>query len=174
MRCKTILLCITLFAIINWKGNVALAQTDNEGEPLMIEKGNVVKVDYTLTVDGEVIDSSKGNDPLEVTVGSGQVITGFDNALIGMKLNEKKSVQIAPEEAYGPVNDQAFTDVPKDMLPPHITPEVGMLLSVGSPDGRSQQARISEIKEDVIVLDFNHPLAGKALNFDIEVVEIEK
>lgn len=140
-----------------------------------VKKDDTVKVHYkgTLTT-GEVFDSSEGREPLEFQVGSGQMIPGFDKAIVDMKLNEKKTIEIPASEAYGEPKEELFQEVPKDQLPQEIKPEVGMALAAQLPDGRQQQLIISEVKEDTIVVDANHPLAGKDLVFEVEVVEIKE
>ncbi|MEW6109704.1 MAG: peptidylprolyl isomerase [Nitrospirota bacterium] len=147
-------------------------KTKKEGA-IMVTEGKTVKVIYTLKVDGKVIDSSNGRKPLEFKAGSRQLIPGFEKAVIGMKVGEKKSFKVSPEEGYGPVDAKAMHDIPKNQLPPDIKPSAGMVLSAQSKDGRRIPVRIAEVKKDVVVVDFNHPLAGKTLNFDIEVVEIK-
>lgn len=139
----------------------------------MVEKGDVIKIDYTLTVEGETVDTSEGREPLEITVGSGQVIPGFEKELIGMKEGEEKSFTVAPDQGYGAVSEEAFVEIPKEKLASDVEPEVGMVLTVGSPDGRTHRAKIHEVKEETLVLDFNHPLAGKQLDFDVKVVNVK-
>jgi len=138
-----------------------------------VAEGSTVKVNYTLTVDGKVVDSSKGHEPLEFKVGSHQVIPGFEKAVLGMKVGEKKAFTVSPEEGYGPVNPKAFQEIPRKQLPSDITPKAGMTLMAHGKDNRPVPVRIKEVKGDVVVMDFNHPLAGKTLKFDIEVVEIK-
>lgn len=138
-----------------------------------VSEGKTVKVHYTLTVDGQVVDSSKGSEPLQFKAGEHKVIPGFEKAVMGMQVGEKKSFQVSPEEAYGPENPNAFQNVPKKQLPSNITPEKGMTLSTQSKDGKRINVRIHEVKKDVVVMNFNHPLAGKTLDFDIEVMEIQ-
>jgi FKBP-type peptidyl-prolyl cis-trans isomerase 2 len=137
-----------------------------------VTDGKTVKIHYTLTVEGKVIDSSKGRDPLKFTAGSGQLIPGFEKALQGMQVGDKKTFQVSPEEGYGSVNPEAFREIPKDQLPPEIKPEVGMTLYTKSMSGQSMPVQVMEVKEDVVVMNFNHPLAGKTLNFDVEIMEI--
>jgi FKBP-type peptidyl-prolyl cis-trans isomerase SlpA len=138
----------------------------------MVQDGSKIKVHYTLTVEGSTVDSSEGKAPLEVTVGQDQLISGFENAMMGMKQGEKKSFTVSPEEGYGPENLEAFKEVPKSQLPEDITPEVGMTLYAKASNGQQIPLNISDVKEDVIIVNMNHPLAGKTLNFDIEIVEI--
>lgn len=138
-----------------------------------VKKDDTVKVHYTGKLnDGQVFDSSVGREPLEFKVGAGMMIPGFEKGVLDMELNEKKTISIKPEDAYGEVRDDLFQEIPKDQLPEEIKPEVGMGLAATMPDGRQQQLRVSEVKDDSIVVDANHPLAGKELNFEIEVVEI--
>jgi FKBP-type peptidyl-prolyl cis-trans isomerase SlpA len=139
-----------------------------------VKENNTVKVHYTGKLsDGQVFDSSEGKEPLEFTLGKGQIIPGFEKGLIDMKLNEKKTITIAKEEAYGDINDNLKQEVKKTELPEDIKPEVGMGLVSKSPDGQEMNLLVVEVKEESIVIDGNHPLAGKDLIFDLEVVEIK-
>jgi peptidylprolyl isomerase len=135
--------------------------------------GDVVKVHYTgrLTT-GEEFDSSRGGEPLEFTVGAGQMIKGFDAAIPGMQLGEKKTINIASDDAYGPRIDEAVISYPMSNVPEEMKLELGMSLSLSTADGRPFQVVVTEILEDIVVLDANHMLAGKDLVFDIELVEI--
>lgn len=137
-------------------------------------KGNdVVTVHYTGKLeDGQVFDSSLQREPLQVELGKGQLIPGFENALIDMAVNEKKTVTITKEEAYGDVQQELFQTVPKSQLPEEIKPEVGVILVASRPDGSEQQLRVSEVNEDHIIVDANHPLAGQTLEFELELLEI--
>jgi len=140
----------------------------------LVKENNTVKVNYTgKLADGQVFDSSEGKEPLEITLGQGQLIPGFEKGLIDMKLNEKKTITIAHEEAYGAINEDLKQEVNKTQLPQDIKPEVGMGLVSKSPDGREINLRVVKVSEDSIVVDGNHPLAGKDLIFDLEVVEIK-
>jgi len=138
------------------------------------KKGDKVKVHYhgKLTT-GETFDSSEGRDPLPFEIGSGMVIKGFDDGVTGMAVGEKKTVTIPADEAYGPVNPDMVIEMPKDRLPQDMEVEVGMPLVMSDPQGQQFQVTVKEITEDKIVLDANHPLAGKDLVFDLELVEIE-
>lgn len=139
-----------------------------------VKQNDTVKVHYTgKLADGQVFDSSLEREPIEFTLGQGQLIPGFEKGVIDMKVNEKKTVTIPCGEAYGEVNDSLFQEVKKEQLPPEIKPEVGMGLVSKNPDGTERQLRVAEVKEDAIVVDANHPLAGKELIFDLEVVEIK-
>ncbi len=136
-------------------------------------KGNTVKVHYTGTLtDNSIFDSSREREPLEFTVGAGQMIPGFDAAVEGMAIGDQKKVEIPFAEAYGPKSDEAMIKVDKSQLPEGMTPEVGMQLEASQPDGRTQVLLIAEVHDDQVTLDANHPLAGKDLIFDIELVEV--
>jgi FKBP-type peptidyl-prolyl cis-trans isomerase SlyD len=143
------------------------------GEDKMIEQGKTVKLDYTLYVDGQSVDSSQGGQPLEYVHGNKMIIPGLESQLEGLKEGDAKTVTVAPTEAYGEIDPNAVMEVPRTMLAPDITPEVGMVLQVPSKEGRTFNASIEEIKEDALVLNFNHPLAGKELKFDVKVVEVK-
>ena len=135
--------------------------------------GDTVRIHYTGTLeDGTQFDSSAGRDPLEFSLGSGQVIPGFDNAVDGMSTGEKKSVTIPAEDAYGERQDALVHEVPRSQLPEDIEPEQGMQLQAQHENGQVMRFVVLSVEEETITLDGNHPLAGKALNFDIELVEI--
>ncbi|KAB1065482.1 FKBP-type peptidyl-prolyl cis-trans isomerase [Salibacter halophilus] len=139
-----------------------------------VKNNDTVKVHYTgKLTSGEVFDSSKDREPLEITVGQGQLIPGFENGLIDMEVNEKKTLNIPSSEAYGDVRNELVQDVPKSQLPEEIKPEVGMPLVSKTPQGQEIQLVVTEVKDDSITVDANHPLAGKDLVFDIELVEIK-
>jgi peptidylprolyl isomerase len=138
-----------------------------------VKSGDKVKVHYhgKLT-NGETFDSSEGREPLEFEVGSGMVIKGFDDGVTGMTVGEKKTINIPYDEAYGPINPEMIIEMPKDRFPQEMQIEVGMPLAMSDPQGQQFQVTIVEIKEDVVMLDANHPLAGEDLVFDLELVEI--
>lgn len=137
------------------------------------KKGDTVKVHYTgILENGEQFDSSKGRDPLEFTIGNGQVIPGFENGVIGLNLGESKTVKIPPEEGYGPRYEEMVLKVDKSKFPEGSTPEIGQQLQLKQLDGKVFVVSITDIEDDSITLDANHPLAGKVLNFEIELVEI--
>ena len=133
-----------------------------------------VKLHYTGKLnDGQVFDSSLEREPLEVTLGEGKLIPGFEKGLVDMEINEKKTITIPKEEAYGEINNELFISVPKDQLPQEIAPEVGMGLTSQNPDGTQQELRVVEVNDDHIVVDANHPLAGQDLTFELELLEIK-
>jgi peptidylprolyl isomerase len=137
------------------------------------KSGDTVKIHYTGTLDdGTEFDSSAGREPLEFALGGGQVIAGFDNAVDGMSVGENKTVTIPPGEAYGDRHEQLVQEVPKTSLPEDMQPEVGMQLQSQSSDGQIMNLVIAEVADESITVDANHPLAGQALTFAIELVEI--
>ena len=137
------------------------------------KKGDVVKVHYKGTLNsGEQFDSSEGRDPLKFTVGAGQMIAGFDAAIPGMAVGEKKTIVIAPEDAYGEKKQDAIIEFPKSNIPANMKLEPGMKLQLRNEAGHPVPVVVTEVKDDVIILDANHELAGKELIFDIELVEI--
>lgn len=137
------------------------------------KKGDTVKIHYhgRLT-DGSTFDSSAGREPLEFELGSGMVIPGFDLGVTGMVIGEKKTINIPAAEAYGEKNEEMILEFPKTQFPADMTPEVGMQLNMSNSQGQSFPVVIVEVKEEVVMLDANHPLAGKELIFDLELVEI--
>jgi peptidylprolyl isomerase len=138
-----------------------------------VKEGDVVKVHYTgKMVNGEQFDSSIGREPLEFTVGAGQMIKGFDAAMPGMSLGEKKTINIAPEDGYGPRSEEAIIEFPKQNVPADMKLEPGMPLTLSDQAGNPVPVIVVEVKDDIIVLDANHFLAGQELIFDIELVEI--
>lgn len=137
------------------------------------KKGDNVKVHYKgkLTT-GEQFDSSEGREPLAFTVGAGQMIKGFDEAIPGMAIGEKKTINIVPEKAYGLKNEEAIVEFPKSNIPTDMKLEPGMKLQLRNQEGQPIPVTVAEVKDDVVILDANHELAGKELIFDIELVEI--
>ena len=137
------------------------------------KSGDTVKIHYTGTLDdGTQFDSSAGREPLEFELGGGQVIPGFDKAVEGMMVGDSKKVRIDPEDAYGQRHEQLVHEVPRSALPDDLTPEVGMALQANGPEGQIMQFVLVAVAADTVTLDANHPLAGQALSFDIELVEI--
>ena len=139
-----------------------------------VKKGDTVKVHYhgKLT-DGTTFDSSEGREPLEFEVGAGMMIKGFDDGVLDMNVGEKKTISIAPEDAYGPSDPDNIIEFPISNFPEDMKPEAGMQLNMRDNTGNTFPVVISEVKEESVLLDANHPLAGKELIFDIELVEIK-
>ncbi len=144
-----------------------------EGEDKMIKNGSKVKFNYVLKVDGEVVDQSGADKPFEYVQGEGKIINGLESRMEGLKPGEKQTIQVPAAEAYGKVNEKAFQEVPKSQLPPEVKPEEGAVLGVVTPEGKTVPVKVAEVKEESIVLNFNHPLAGKDLTFEVNIVEVE-
>jgi len=138
-----------------------------------VELDNTVKVHYTgKLTDGTIFDSSKNRDPLEFKVGAGQMIKGFEKGVLGMEVDETKTITIEPEDAYGPVQQELIQEIDKSRLPKEIDPVVGMDLVSKHQNGYEQLIKVIEVKENTVVLDANHALAGKTLTFELELVNI--
>ena len=138
-----------------------------------VKTGDTVRIHYTGTLaDGTTFDSSAGRDPLEFTVGSGQIIPGLDNAMPGMNVGERKTVEIAADEAYGQPNPEARQAVPRTEIPDDIPLDLGTQLQVQTPTGQVMPVTVIDVNEAEVTLDANHPLAGKDLTFAIELVDI--
>ncbi len=141
---------------------------------MAIEKGNKIKVEYEGKLeDGQVFDSSKGKEPLAFEAGEGQVIKGFDEAVIGMEKDQEKEFSIEPKDAYGEIKPELTQEVPRDALPKDQEPKVGMGLMLSAPNGQQMPSQITEVTDEKVVIDINHPLAGKKLIFNIKIVDIE-
>ena len=137
------------------------------------KKGDSVRINYTgRLADGTVFDSSDGREPLTVSLGSGQVIPGFEEAIIGMSPGESKEVTIPVDKAYGPRNEEMIIVIPRDHVPPDLNPEVGQSLEMGGPQGQLVVVKVVAVTDENVTLDANPPLAGHELNFHIEMVEI--
>ena len=139
----------------------------------VVQTGSVVSFDYTVKDEtGKVIDSSAGKSPMKYTHGSGQIIRGLESELAGMKTGGEKKVTVKPEDGYGVVDPGAFQEVPKDKLPQDAL-KVGTMLMAQGPQGQGVPVRVHEIKESTVVMDFNHPLAGKTLSFEVKITDIK-
>jgi FKBP-type peptidyl-prolyl cis-trans isomerase SlyD len=139
-----------------------------------VQNNVVVSMEYTLHVDNEEIDSSRGQDPLQFLVGHGNVISGLEREMIGMKVGDSKDVVIAPAEGYGEFNEEAFMDVPRSAFPKDMEIEEGSELTVRDDSGQARYARVDTIEGDNVVLNFNHPLAGDELHFNVKVVGLRE
>ena len=139
-----------------------------------VKNGDTVKVHYHGKLnDGTTFDSSEGREPLEFEVGSGMVIPGFDEGVLGMSVGDKKTINIPAENAYGAVEEERILEFPIDRFPVDMKPEVGMTLNMSNGQSEHIPVVITEVRDDVVVLDANHPLAGQDLTFDIEVMDIK-
>lgn len=169
------------FTLPKWRGRCARFFTnrsrygfDKMQSMSKVKKDDTVKVHYTgKLIDGQVFDSSvERGEPIKFTMGQGQLIPGFEKGLVDMEVNEKKTINISSDEAYGETKDELIQKVPKDQLPDDIEPKVGMGLVSKTQNGQDINLVVKEVNEDTITVDGNHPLAGKSLIFDLEVVEI--
>jgi len=139
-----------------------------------VKSGNKVRIHYTGTLDdGTTFDSSEGRDPLEFTVGSGEIIPGLDNALPGMEEGEEKSVTVPADEAYGQHDPSARQSVPREQVPENIPLDIGTRLQLQGQDGQAVPVTVAEVTDSEVILDANHPLAGQDLNFRIRLVDVE-
>lgn len=151
---------------------VSAGDTKKGATAMTVSTGKQVTLEYTMKLDDQsVVDTNEGKEPLKVTQGRHEIIPGLEKALEGMAAGEKKKVTIAPPEAYGTVDPKAFQEVNRKMVPADAQ-KVGMQLEGTTTDGRKVFPRISEVKNETVVLDFNHPLAGKTLHFDVKVLEV--
>ena len=143
---------------------------------LKVEKGNQVKVHYRgVLTDGTEFDNSyMCGDPIEFVAGSGQMVRGFDSAVVGMTIGDKKTVKLTAEDAYGPINPEATTKIPRAAFPQEVELTEGLPVPLSTPEGHRLVGTIRELDESVVTVDLNHPLAGQELQFDIELVSIEE
>ncbi len=140
----------------------------------VIEDGKKVKFDYTLKVDGEILETTKDKVPLRyVHGGVNPFVKGLYDQLEGMKKRQKKTIVVLPEDGYGIVNEKAFQEIKKSSFPPEILLKKGNPIDLNSPDGQTIRGYIREIRENTVLIDFNHPLAGKTLIFDIKILDVE-
>lgn len=146
----------------------------NEKEKLEITDGMVVDLNYTLKVDKQVVDSSEGAEPIKFIQGEGHIIEGLEKELYGMKIGDDKNVVVSPENGYGNLKEEAIIDVPKDEFPEEIPLKPGTELKVQNQAGETMNARIAAVQQDSVRLDFNHPLAGKELHFQVSVNDLRE
>jgi FKBP-type peptidyl-prolyl cis-trans isomerase SlyD len=139
----------------------------------VIQKGSIVSIEYTLTDDaGAAIDSNVGKEPLTYIQGAGQIVPGLERELLGLKVGEQKKIHVKPEDGYGMPDQKAFRELPKEQLPAEAL-KVGAMLMSKSADGGVMPVRVHQVKEKTVVVDFNHPLAGKTLHFEVTVKNIQ-
>lgn len=144
-----------------------------EAPAAMTIQDNVdVGIEYTLTVDGAVVDSTEGKGAFHYVQGKHQVIPGLEHQLAGLHVGDARELTVSPEDGFGPIDPQAFVEVPKSQLPADLTPSVGMVLRGVNPEGTSFRATIRDIKDQSVMLDLNHPLAGKTLLFKVTIVDV--
>ena len=153
---------------------------NTENQPIKIADNIVVTMDYELRIDGEVVDTSEDGDPIVFLQGAGQIIPGLEKAIYGLTAGDKKSVTVAPEDGYGEIDPDSIVEVPKDEFPEDFPLELGVEITVNTEDEDDEsleeemEATIVAINEDTVTLDFNHPLAGKSLNFDVNILEVRE
>src|SRR5512140_2627888 len=138
-------------------------------EETKVDAGQVVSMHYTLHVDGKVVDSSEGGEPLQFIQGMGHIIPGLEHELYDMKVGESKSVTVPPKDGYGETDESAYMDVPREAFPAEVPLETGTELELRDQSGHPMFARIEAVTDESIRLDMNHPLAGKELNFDVKI-----
>jgi peptidylprolyl isomerase len=148
------------------------ADQSTEQDIPVVTEGKTVMAHYTLTVEGKVLDSSKQREPLNFKVGSKQVLPGFEKAVQGMKVGEKRSFQVSPDDGYGEEDPGEIREITKDKLPPDVIPEAGMTLYAKGIDGQPMPVRIVEVTNNGVILNYNHPLVGRTLNFEVEIIDI--
>jgi FKBP-type peptidyl-prolyl cis-trans isomerase SlyD len=172
MRTHLLALAAVL-AVLNFASPVLLRSADKAKEEQVVRDGTVVSLQYSLSgEDGKLIESNKGKAPLKYTHGTKQIVPGLEKELAGMKVGGEKRVKVQPEDAYGAVNSKAFQEVPKEQIPAEGL-KVGAILAAKGPQGQEIPVRIHEIKEKTVVLDLNHPMAGKTLLFDVKILDIQ-
>jgi FKBP-type peptidyl-prolyl cis-trans isomerase SlyD len=154
---------------------------NTEKKPIMVEENLVITMDYSLSIDGEVIDSSEGedNDPIIFLQGAGQIISGLEKSINGLKIGDKKLITVEPNEGYGEIDPEAIVEVPKDEFPKDFPLELGIEITVNSDDDDEEsddemEATIIAVNDKTVTLDFNHPMAGKTLNFDVHIIDIRE
>jgi len=152
---------------------VVLACVHASADDLVVEKGRKVKMDYNLLINSDPVESTQGKEPLEFLVGGGNVIPGLENQMMGMKVGDERKIIIDPKDAYGPVDPNAFKEVPKSAMPPDAVLKPGLVVEVEDPKGGTFPGVVWEVKDQSVVLNFNHPLAGQTLEFDVKVVDIQ-
>jgi FKBP-type peptidyl-prolyl cis-trans isomerase SlyD len=171
MRLKLLLLAAVL--TVPELGSPVLLRSAEKAEEKVVRDGTVVSLQYSLSgEDGKLIESNKGKDPLKYTHGSKQIVPGLEKELAGMKVGGEKRVKVKPQDGYGAVDSKAFQEVPKEQIPADGL-KVGAILAAKGPHGQEIPVRIHQIKEKTVVLDLNHPMAGKTLLFDVKILDIQ-
>ena len=170
---RLILTLALVAGLLGFWAHVGYAAKDKKASmPASVQEHAVVELEYTLTVDGAVVDSSQSHGPLKYEHGTRQLIPGLERELTGLHVGDSKEVTVKPADAYGEVDPTAVTEIPKAKLPKDTVPKVGMVLGGRDRDGHPFRARIMEIKVQTVRMDLNHPLAGKQLNFKVKVLSI--
>jgi len=155
---------------------VSAAAAEKSGDEKVVKNGSLVSLQYTLSgEDGKTIESNKGKEPLKYVQGQNMMIPGLEKELVGMKIGQEKHVKVKPEDAYGPVDPKRYQEFPKDKIPPEQLAQikVGSMIPLTAPNGQTFSFPVTEIKEKAIVVNLNHPMAGKTLVFDVKVLDIQ-
>jgi FKBP-type peptidyl-prolyl cis-trans isomerase SlyD len=172
MRMKSLALAAAL-AVLGAGSPAILRSAEKAKQEKVVKDGSVVSLQYSLSEeDGKLIESNKGKDPLKYTHGSKQIVPGLEKELTGMKVGGEKRVTVKPQDGYGVVNSKAFQEVPKEQIPANGL-KLGATLAAKGPHGQEIPVRVHEIKEKTVVLDLNHPMAGKTLLFDVKILDIQ-
>jgi FKBP-type peptidyl-prolyl cis-trans isomerase SlyD len=172
MRTKLILSLVSLaaFMLVSW---AILAAAEKTKDDRVVKDGMLVSLEYTIKgTDGKLMDTNKGREPLKYVHGQKMMIPGLEKELAGMKVGGEKHVTVKPEDAYGLVDPKAFQEVPKEKVPAKGL-KVGIMLAAKTPDGTVVPSRVHEIKEKTVVMDMNHPMAGKTMVFDVKILDIQ-
>ncbi len=173
LRPWAFILLVAVLSVYFVSAATAAQSTKKNNDNKVVKDGSEVSLQYSLSgEDGKLIESNKGKEPLKYTHGQQQIIPGLEKGLAGMKVGDEKRVKVKPEDAYGPVNKEAFQEFPKEKIPPDGL-KVGAVLTARGPQGQVVPVRVHEIKEKTVVLDMNHPMAGKTLVFDVKVLDIQ-
>ncbi|MGB7946673.1 MAG: peptidylprolyl isomerase [Candidatus Binatia bacterium] len=168
---KGLTLAVALLNVLLLASGAFAAEKSQDSN--VVKDGSVVSLQYTLSgEDGKPIESNKGKEPLKYTHGNNQIVPGLEKNLAGMKMGEEKRVKVKPEDGYGPVDPKGFQEFPKEKIPAEAL-KVGTVLMAKGPQGQQVPVRVHEIKEKTVVLDLNHPMAGKTLVFDVKVLDIQ-
>jgi FKBP-type peptidyl-prolyl cis-trans isomerase SlyD len=170
LKVRAMILAYTASMMLLVTGAFA-AETSKDNK--VVKDGSVVSLQYTLSgEDGKTIESNKGKQPLTYTQGSHQIISGLEKGIAGMKVGEEKRLKVKAQDAYGPVDPRGIQEVPKEKVPANGL-KVGAVLMAGGPEGQTRPVTVKEIKEKTVVIDMNHPMAGKNLVFDVKVLDIQ-
>lgn len=165
--------CLAVLCGLLLQGGLAMAESHKSGSKMTVSNGKQVSLEYTLKLeDKSVLESNVGKEPMTYTQGAHEIVPGLEKAMEGLVVGETKRVEVKPADGYGEVDPKAFQEVKKSQIP-ETAWKVGTQLEAKSPDGESMFPRVKEVKQDTVVLDFNHPLAGKTLLFDIKVLDIK-
>ena len=166
---KRVLMALSVALIFLSRAGLSVVMADHA----VVADGKTVSFDYTLTVDGAVVDSSQGKKPLQYVQGQKKIISGLEKQLTGLKIGDEKKIVVPAEEAYGKIDPKAVQEVDRASIPKDIPLTVGTILEATDPAGHTFPAKVTAIKEKTVMLDLNHPLAGKELTFQVKIVDIK-